>query len=174
MKEMKSKQHKWVNDNIMRMLWQSKRHYLCRIFFIHLLLRTLCTCTEALLLHLLLWLVCTWKPYLIPHHLKITYIPHLQLHRSPQGSRSTFSSTNCSKKGNHTSLVTNHKSINIFGIHKLLENMIHLVIHFPGVPPHHATTAWPLIIFPSTSSPCSSRLTTFGIPFPAQHFTVIF
>lgn len=29
----------------------------------------------------------------------------------------------------------------------------HLATHFPGVPPHHATTAWPFITLPSTSSP---------------------
>ena len=42
----------------------------------------------------------------------------------------------------------------------------HLATPFPGVPPHHATTAWPLTMFPSTSSPWTSRLTTFGIPVP--------
>lgn len=33
------------------------------------------------------------------------------------------------------------------------KNQTHLATPFPGVPPHHATTAWPLIMLPSTSSP---------------------
>jgi len=44
----------------------------------------------------------------------------------------------------------------------------YLATPFPGVPPHQATLAQPLIILPSTSSPYTSRFTTFGIPFPGE------
>jgi len=57
----------------------------------------------------------------------------------------------------HTHNVYNHFS-----------NATDLATPFPGVPPHHATSAWPLMIFPSTSSPLTSRFTTFGIPLPLQ------
>ena len=49
----------------------------------------------------------------------------------------------------------------------------HLATPFPGIPPHHATLAQPLMILPSTSSPCTSRFTTFGIPFPGENRSVI-
>lgn len=138
---------------------------------IYLLLQNQSWHTAVLPLYLPLSQGCTWKPCLNQCQLQSRGNPHFLLQELLQDCCSISDATSWTIvfSTNYWKVLKQH-SIEWKQLWKYWKN--HLATHFPGMPPHHAISAEPLITFPSISSPSTVKFNTFGYPVPDHEIAV--